>query len=46
MKNKSAVSNYLILQVSASGLPVEAGGLMHSYTEEVNQAARWLFDWV
>lgn len=45
MKNKSAVSNYLIHQVLASGLPIEAG-LMHSYTEEVNQAARWLFDWV
>ena len=45
-KNKSAVSNYLILQVLASGWPVEAGGLMHSYTEEVNQAACWFFDWV
>ena len=45
-KNKSAVSNYLILQVLASCWPVEAGGLTHSYTEEENQAAHGFLDWV
>lgn len=45
-KNKSAVSNYIILQVLATCWPVEAGGLTHSYIEEVNQAVHWFFDWV
>ena len=42
-KNKSTVSNYLILQFLASCWPCEAGRLMHSYTQEVNQAVHWFF---
>lgn len=45
-KNKTTVSNYLILQILASCWPCEAGRRTHGHTQEVNQAAHWLFDWV